>query len=45
MHISKDQAREFAIACYGQIIKEIKETQTPKEEITNAGQEGNKEND
>ncbi len=41
MHISKEQAREFAAACYDQIIKEIREIQTPKEEITNDEQENN----
>lgn len=45
MHISKDQAREFAAACYDQIIKEIREIQTPKEEITNDEPENNKAND
>lgn len=45
MHISKDQAREFAAACYEQIINEIKEMQVPKEELTNAEQESNKGNE
>ena len=44
MHISKDQAQEFAAACYDQIIHEIKEMQTLKEEQTNEA-ESNTEND
>lgn len=45
MHISKDQAQEFAAACYDQIIHEIKEMQEFKEELTNAEQESNTENE
>lgn len=45
MHISKEQALEFATACFEQIIKEIREIQTPKEEITNDEPENNTAND
>lgn len=45
MHISKDQVRDFAAACYDQIIKEIKEIQELKEELTNAEQASNTGNE
>lgn len=45
MHISKDQAQEFAASCYDQIIQEIKEMQELMEELTNAKQESNTGNE
>lgn len=45
LFISAQQVKDFAAACAEQIIREIKETQTLKEEQTDDESKGNKEND